>query len=156
MDACSNDRLRPSKYGGFAMRNHKISTPARSLTALVLALCLLLSMIPASALAAASVGSASSALTASTFKKYVKLTAETTFFTGEKSGTGSTVRVPAGTVCQLLTDDWYTASDKKEYYAVYYKNELYHVLRSNVKNEILTDAELDAWIRNDYWKRTTR
>ena len=136
------------------MKNTRMGARVRALTALVLALCLMLSAIPMTAFAAGSVGSKSSSLDYTSVKTYIKLSENTTFFTGEQYGEGSTVTGKKGEVYQLYTDDWYTSSDKKEYYSVYYNSKRYNVLRSDVKADIMTDAEVEAYIKNVLWKRT--
>ena len=102
-------RLRPSKYGGFAMRNQLKRTPARALRALVamlMVLCLFTGMVP-EAFAAQSVGSSSDDVSPSEVKTYIKLSASVPFFTGETSGTGTVINPIAGTVAQLVSTDWY-------------------------------------------------
>ena len=146
--------FRPQKYGGFAMRNVKTRTVIRSLTALVMALCLFTSMLPA-ALAAASAGDDPGYLKKSATKVYVKLTKETSFFTGVTSGTGTVVKVPAGSVCQLYSEDWYVPADKQEYYSVFYNSQRYNVLCADVKDAVMTAAELESYITGTIWKQTT-
>lgn len=122
--------------------------------ALLLALCVLITALPTAAWAASSVGTGPSSLTHSTTKVYIRLLGARTFFTGDTVGTGTTVTVPLGTVCQLVTDDYYTASDGKEYYSVYYQNKRYNVLRSEVQGDVLTAAQVIDYITNTIWKQT--
>lgn len=136
------------------MRNDKTRTLARSLTALVMTVCLLVSMLP-TALGASSVGNDPGYLTKPATRVYVKLAKEVTFFTGILKDTGTTVKVPAGTVCQLYSDNWYTASDNNEYYSIYYNSSRYNVLRSDVKDSILSSSELLSYIIENIWSKTT-
>lgn len=135
-------------------KNPTIASLGRALTALALAVCLLVSTLPA-ALAASSVGTTADQLTRSMAKTYVKLSRSVLFFTGSTYGLGSTISPAAGTVCQLYTDNWYTAPDGKEYYGVYYGNKRYNVLRSDVQADIMTDAALETYITGTLWKQTT-
>lgn len=127
---------------------------ARSLAALMLVICLLISLVP-SAFAGVQAGTKPSSLWSSTTKVYIKLSKSVQFFTGDTYGTGTKVYPAAGGVYQLYSDNWYTASDGLNYYSVYYFNERYNVLRSDVVNDILTDAQLDDYIRNTLWKQTS-
>ena len=138
------------------MRNQQTRTPARALRALVammMIVCLLTGMIPM-AFAAQKVGTSSSSVGASATKVYIKLSAATAFFTGEVSGSGTTIKPAAGTVCQLVSDDWYTGSDGKDYYSVYYLSTRYNVLKSDVEGDIMTAGELETYITGTLWKQT--
>lgn len=152
-------RLRPQKYGGFAMRNvqgtrRTFAAAPRAILALTMALCLLFSMLP-TAWAATSVGSKADSLTPSSSKVYVKLSKSVYFFTGETYGNGSLVIPAIGTVCQLVTDNYYTASDGLEYYGVYYMNTRYNALRSDIVGDIMTDSQLETYITGILWKQPT-
>lgn len=140
------------------MRNDTRRTFAqtmRSFVAFLLAVCLLVGMVPA-ALAAKSVGNKSGKLSPSSTKVYVKLSQAVSFFTGETTGKGAVVSVPAGTVCQLYSDNWYTSDDdSKEYYSVYYNNKRYNVLRDDVKDDVMTAEELETYVTGTMWKQTT-
>lgn len=125
----------------------------RPLLALMLAVCLLVTALPP-AWAASSVGSGPSSLSASATKVYVQLSRSVLFFTGDTYGNGYSVTAPIGTVCQLYTDNYYTASDGLQYFSVYYNNTRYNVLRSDVVNDILTDAQLESYITGTLWKQS--
>ena len=127
-----------------------LARAARSLAAITLVLCLMLSVI-STAFAGVNAGSKPSSLDSSSTKVYIKLSRAVQFFTGTTYGTGKTVTPSAGSVCQLYTDDWYTASDGLKYYSVYYNSERYNVLRSDVVNDVMTATELDNYIRNTLW-----
>jgi len=138
------------------MRNQLKRTPARalrSLAALMMVLCLIVGMIPM-AFAAESAGSKPGDLTPSETKVYIKLSNSVDFFTGELAGQGTVIKPVAGSVCQLISDDWYTGSDGKEYYGVYYLNKAYNVLKSDVAADIMTPAELETYITETLWKQT--
>lgn len=138
------------------MKNPKNPTRAslgRALTALTLAVCLLFSTLPA-ALAASQAGATADKLTRSTAKTYVKLSRSVLFFTGNTYGQGTTISPAAGTVCQLYTDDWYTASDGKNYHSVYYMNKRYNVLRSDIQNDMMSGTALDTYITDTLWKQS--
>jgi len=146
-------RPMPLQYGGFAMRNNMKSTFVRTahrLSALMLALCLVLSVF-STALAGVQAGSSPSSLVKSSIKVYIHLSRSVQFFTGSTYGTGRIVTPAAGGVYQLYTDDWYTASDGLSYYGVYYNSERYNVLRSDVANDVMTAEQLDSYIRNTLW-----
>ena len=149
-----NHRLRPQKYGGFTMKKDMRGFAAlRSVTALALVICLLLSAVP-TAFAATSAGSSASGLYASSTKTYIKVSKSVLFFTGELYGNGTLAQPAIGTVCQLVSDNWYTPSDGLNYYGVYYNNQRYNVLRSDVVNDIMTAAELEAYITGTLWKQS--
>ena len=139
------------------MRNQMKRTPAkalRSLLAMMMVLCLLTGTVSA-ALAAQSVGATHDYVSPSDVKTYIQLSAAVPFFTGVTEGTGTVITPVAGTVCQLVSPDWYTASDGKAYYSVYYLSQRYNVLKSNVEKDILTEAALNAYITGTLWKQTT-
>ena len=129
----------------------------RRVTALMLALCLCMGLVPA-ALSAESVGNTPAALTRSANKVFVQVPASgAVVFTGTTYGTGTQITLPAGTVCQLLTDNYYTVKDaanvETKYYSLYYNNSQYQVRCADVK--VLTDAELTTYIQNNIWKAAT-
>lgn len=141
------------------MRNdHRIertfAAAPRSLLALALAICLLFSSLPA-AFAASSAGSSASSLKPSSTKVYVKISKSVYFFTGETYANGSLVIPSIGAVCQLYTDDYYTASDGLEYYSVYYNNTRYNALRSDIQADIMSESDLETYITGTLWKQTT-
>lgn len=139
------------------MRNQMKRTPAkalRSLLAMTMVLCLLAGMVPV-AFAAQSVGATPDYVSPSSAKTYIKLSASVPFFTGVTEGTGTVITPVAGTVCQLVSPDWYTAADGKAYYSVYYLSQRYNVLKSNVEKDILTEDALNAYITGTLWKQTT-
>ena len=139
------------------MRNQMKRTPAGALKALVammMVLCLLVGMMPA-AFAAKSVGATPDYVSPSRAKTYIKLSAAVPFFTGTLSGTGTVITPVAGTVCQLVSDDWYTGSDGKAYYSVYYLSTRYNVLKSDVEKDIMTEDALNAYITGTLWKQTS-
>ena len=125
----------------------------RRMTALVLALCLCMGLVPA-ALSAESVGNTPAALTRSANKVFIQVPASgAVVFTGITYGTGTQITLPAGTVCQLLTDHYYTVTEggvATTYYSLYYNNSQYQVRCADVK--VLTDAELNTYIQNNIWK----
>ncbi len=126
----------------------------RALLSLALAVCLLFSMLP-TALGAVSAGRYPSDLTPSNTKVYIKLAAPVVFFTGDTYGVGTTVAPAAGTVCQLVTDDYYThPTDGREYYSVYYLSKRYNVLRSDVQGSIMSDADVTSYITGTVWTQT--
>ena len=125
----------------------------RSVTALALVLCMMLSLIPAG-LAASSVASSPSGLSASAVKTYIKLSKSVLFFTGSEYGDGTIIQPAVGSVCQLVSDNWYTPGDGLGYYGVYYNNQRYNVLRTDVMNDIMTAAELEAYITGTLWKQS--
>ena len=137
--------------------HHKGSGLMRRVTALMLALCLCMGLVPA-ALSAESVGNTPAALTRSANKVFVQVPASgAVVFTGTTYGTGTQITLPAGTVCQLLTDNYYTVKDaanvETKYYSLYYNNSQYQVRCADVK--VLTDAELTTYIQNNIWKAAT-
>lgn len=139
------------------MRNQMKRTSARalkSLMAMMLVLCLLVGMAPV-AFAAQSVGATPDYVSPSRVKTYIKLSAAVPFFTGTLSGTGTVITPVAGTVCQLVSDDWYTGSDGKAYYSVYYLSARYNVLKSDVEKDIMTEDALNTYITGTLWKQTT-
>ena len=139
------------------MRNQMKRTSARalkSLMAMMLVLCLLVGMAPV-AFAAQSVGATPDYVSPSRVKTYIKLSAAVPFFTGALSGTGTVITPVAGTVCQLVSDDWYTGSDGKAYYSVYYLSARYNVLKSDVEKDIMTEDALNTYITGTLWKQTT-
>ena len=125
----------------------------RRVVALALVLCLCIGLVPA-ANSAESVGDSPAKLTRSAKKFFVQVPANgAVFFTGATYGTGTQVTVAAGTVCQLVTDNWYTVGTgdaATKYYGVFYNNVQYQVRVGDVKK--LTDAELASYIENSIWK----
>lgn len=139
------------------MRNAtKRSTAAasRSVVALILALCLLMSSLPA-ALAATRAGMSSSALVTSATKKYALLSRSVLLFTGETYGEGSSFKAEAGTVLQLFTDDWYTGDDGLNYYSVYCNGRRYNALRTEVVNDVLSSGSLETYITGTLWNKAS-
>ncbi|MBE5814002.1 MAG: hypothetical protein E7320_02185 [Clostridiales bacterium] len=135
-------------------RNHqyKASGLVRRIIALALALCLCAGLIPAAS-GASSVGDSPAKLTRSAKKYFVQVPAAgAVFFTGNTYGTGTQITVAAGSVCQLVTDNFYTAG-KTNYYGVYYNSKQYQVRVADVT--LLTDAELTSYIENSIWKAGT-
>ncbi len=136
----------------FAMRNDTRGFAAlRSITALALVMCLLVTAFPADFARAASTPDQ---LVASNTKVYIKLSRSVLFFTGTTYGNGTLIQPAVGSVCQLYTDQWYTASDGLDYYSVYYMNKRYNVLRTDVAGDIMTAAQLDAYITGTLWKQS--
>ena len=128
--------------------NSKWLGRGRRLLTLVMALTILLAMMPQS-LAAVSVGSSSASLVDSTVKSFVQVPAAgANFFTGETSGTGTVVTVPAGSVWMLVTEDYYTV-DSVNYYGVYYDNKVHHVRCQDVI--LMSTADVHAYIKNTIW-----
>ena len=124
----------------------------RPLLALVLAVCLLVSALPTAW--ASSVGSGPSSLTRSTAPTYVKLSRSVLIFQGDTYGSGVSLTLPAGTVCQLYSENYYTASDGLQYYSLYYLNTRYNVLRTDIQGDIMTAAETETYITGTLWKQT--
>ncbi len=123
----------------------------RGVLSLLLALCLLFSAVPA-AMGASSAGQYAASLTPSSVKTYIRLSKAVMFFTGETYGTGLTVTPAAGTVWQLVTDNYYTSpTDGREYYGVYYQSARYNVLRSDVSGDVMSPADLTAYITGTLW-----
>lgn len=136
---------------------YKGSGVVRRVIALALALCLCMGLVT-DALAAKNVGKDPSALTRSAEKYFVQIPASgAVIFTGVTYGTGTQITVPAGTVCQLVTNNYYTVKDAAKnsvkYYALYYNNQQYQVRMNDVK--LLTDAELNTYIEDNIWKAGT-
>ena len=125
----------------------------RPLLALVLAVCLLVSALPTAW--ASSVGSGPSSLTRSTAPTYVKLSRSVLIFQGDTYGNGASLTLPAGTVCQLYSENYYTASDGLQYHSLYYLNTRYNVLRTDIQGDIMTAAEVETYITGTLWKQTT-
>jgi len=139
------------------MRNQLKRTSARalkSLAALVMIVCLLAGSVPM-AFAGQAVGTSSDSVDPSETKVYVKLSKAVPFFTGELANTGTIVKPAAGTVCQLVSDDWYTGSDKNAYYSVYYLSKRYNVLKTDVAADVMTAAQLETYITGTMWKQKT-
>lgn len=130
----------------------RFAAAARSALSLALAMVLLVTALPTAW--AQSVGSNASSLTRSNVKVYIKLSKQTTFFTGETYGTGSVVSVPANTVWQLVSENYYTVSGV-EYYGVYYNSKRFNVRRSDVQGDILSAADLETYITGTMWKLTS-
>ena len=139
------------------MRNQLKRTSARalkSLAALVMIVCLLAGSVPM-AFAGQAVGTSSDSVDPSETKVYVKLSKAVPFFTGELANTGTIVKPAAGTVCQLVSDNWYTGSDKNAYYSVYYLSKRYNVLKTDVAADVMTAAQLETYITGTMWKQKT-
>ncbi len=130
-------------------------TITRAGLSLMMAVCLLLSLIAPAGAATVSVGSTASSLTPSATKVYIQLSRSVLFFTGDLYGTGSTVTPTIGSVCQLVTNDFYTASDGLSYFGVYYMSQRYNVLRTDVLNDIMSASALETYITGTLWKQTT-
>ena len=128
------------------------ATAPRSLLALVLAVCLLVSALPTAW--ASSVGSGPSSLTRSAAPTYVKLSRSVLIFQGDTYGNGASLTLPAGTVCQLYSENYYTASDGLQYHSLYYLNTRYNVLRTDIQGDIMTAAEVETYITGTLWKQT--
>ncbi len=130
---------------------------ARRLMALAMVLCVLMGLVP-SALSAESVGNSPDSLTRSEKKYFVQVPASgAVFFTGATYGTGTQVTVAAGTVCQLVTDNYYSVTDASNvtttYYGVFYDNVQYQVRCSDVS--VLSEEQLTTYIENFIWKAGT-
>ncbi len=140
------------------VRNHRNAASGllRRAVALVLALCLCTGLVPV-ALSAESVGNSPANLTRSNQKYFIQVPASgAVFFTGSTFGTGTQITVAAGTVCQLVTDNYYTASEggvTTNYYGVFYNNVQYQVRCSDVT--LLSEADLNTYIENTIWKATS-
>ena len=157
MHICKSSSAQAVVNGGLAMRNQlktKTARAFRSLAALVMILCLLTGMLP-TAFAAQSVGASGDDVSPSKVKTYIKLSTAVPFFTGVTKATGTVVNPAVGSVCQLVSPDWYTAADGKAYYSVYYLNNRYNVLKSDVEKDILSEAALTAYITGTVWKQTS-
>lgn len=140
-------------------RNHQntASGMLRRMMALVLVLCLCTGLVPA-ALGATGVGNTSASVTRSAEAKFVQVPAAgAVIFTGETYGTGTQITVPAGTVCQLVSDNYYTVTGADNvttnYYCLFYNNKQYQVRVSDVT--LLSEADLNTYIQNSIWKAAT-
>ena len=140
-------------------RNHqtKASGLMRRIVALALALCLCTGLVPA-AMSAENVGSSPTGLTRSAKKYFVQVPASgAVFFTGATYGTGTQITVAAGTVCQLVTDNYYSVKDSAgvttKYYGVFYNNIQYQVRCADVS--VLSDTDLNNYIENTIWKASS-
>lgn len=137
-------------------QSYKASALLRRIIALAMALCLCAGLVPA-ANGAESVGNSPAKLTRSATKYFVQVPASgAVFFTGDTYGTGTQITMAAGTVCQLVSDNWYTVTKDgvaTNYYGVYYNNKQYHVRMNDVV--LLTDVQLNAYIENNIWKAGT-
>ena len=130
-------------------------TLTRAWVALMMAVCLTFSaLIPAGA-ASISAGSRPDNLTISGTKAYIRLSKSVLLFTGDTYGTGSTLAVTAGTVLQMYSEDFYTASDGLAYFSVYCNSQRYNVLRTDVLNDIMSAGELETYITGTLWKQST-
>ena len=138
------------------MRNAKKRSSAapRTVMALILALCLLMSSLPA-AFAATRAGMSSADLVESSTVKYAVLSRSVLLFTGETYGEGKTRTASAGEAVQLVTDDWYTGDDGLNYYSVYYGGTRYNALRTDLVNDVLSSAALETYVMNNLWKRSS-
>ncbi len=135
-------------------RNHqnKASGLMRRIIALALVLCLCVGLIPAAS-SAGSVGNSPASLTRSAKKYFVRVPSSgAVFFTGTTYGSGSQLTVAAGTVCQLVSDNYYTAGSVN-YYGVFYNSKQYQVRVADV--QLLSDEELASHIENTIWKAGT-
>ncbi len=93
---------------------------------------------------------ASSGVTPSTVKTYVKLPANVTLFTSEEeSGTGA-VTVNAGTWLQMVSTVTYT-KNSKTYCSLYYNNKQYNCIYDSVKGGIQTTDQLTTHITKELW-----
>jgi len=144
---------------GMDIRNETVKGVGvlRRIIALVLVLCFTAGLMPA-ALGADNVGTSSASLTRSAKKYFVQVPAAgAVFFTGDTYGSGSQVTVPAGTVCQLVTDNYYTATGSdaitSNYYSLYYNNTQYQVRCTDVV--MLSDDQLQSYIENSIWRAGT-
>lgn len=124
----------------------------RPLLALVLAVCLLVCALPTAW--ASSVGSGPSSLSRSTTPTYIKLSRSVLIFQGDTYGNGASLTLTAGTVCQLYSENYYTASDGLQYHSLYYLNKRYNVLRTDIQGDIMTSAEVESYITGTLWKQT--
>lgn len=118
-----------------------------------LALCLILTA--SVAFAGSSVGSTASSITPSSAKVFIQLSKSVTIFSGDKYNSGKTAVVGAGTVLQLVSDNYYTANDGLAYYSLYYKSTRYNVLYSDVNGDIMSTAEVADYIENKIWSATS-
>ena len=95
-------------------------------------------------------GNGTGSLTNSTTKIYFTVQADTLFYTGENATTTS-IDPLDGSVCQLYSANYYTSSDGKKYYSVYYNSKRYNVLKDKVDGHVFTETELTNYIRNIIW-----
>lgn len=84
--------------------------------------------------------SSSSGLVVSTDKTFVELTANTTLFLTESKPSSGGITVSAGTVLMMYSASTYTV-DGTEYCSVYYNNEKYNAVYSDLYLGILTSDE---------------
>ena len=57
-------------------------------------------------------------------------------------------------MCQLYSENYYTASDGLQYHSLYYLNTRYNVLRTDIQGDIMTAAETETYITGTLWKQT--
>lgn len=126
----------------------------RKSISLLLAICMLMAMAPASL--AASVGTTPASVTDSTTKSFVKLSSAVSVFTTTTLPTTGLVSVPSGTVLMLVSENTYTATDTNgisaEYGCLYYNNVRYNVLWSAVSSSILTSSAAESYITGTVWQ----
>ncbi|MDD3213832.1 MAG: peptidoglycan-binding domain-containing protein [Eubacteriales bacterium] len=95
---------------------------------------------------------ASSGVTPSTTKTYVKLTSDVTLFTSdEKSSTGA-VTVSSGTVLQMVSSETYTKNNVK-YCSLYYNNNKYNCVYADVSGGIMSTSALTTYITETLWPK---
>jgi len=139
-----------------------LNITARRGISLLLAICLLLSLLPAAfatdaqlnAAGASYAGDNPDKISPSAPKVYVKLPQATEIFTGATPGSGRTETVGSGTVLQLVANKYYTAGGVN-YYCLYYDNIVWSAQAGKVYQGILSDAQLTDYITGTLWKASS-
>ena len=103
--------------------------------------------------AATSVGNSPDYLAPSAAKTFVMLSKAVICFTGDTYGTGTQVTIPSGTVCQLVSTDFYAPADGRYYYSLYYNSLRYNVLMTDVQGDMMSDSALNNYITGTLWQQ---
>lgn len=107
-----------------------------------------------SAEAGISVGNSPNYLAPSTAKTFVMPSKAVLCFTGDTYGTGMQATIPAGSVCQLVSTDFYAPSDGRYYYSVYYNSTRYNALMTDLQGDIMSDSALTSYITGTLWQQS--
>ncbi|MCE5343410.1 MAG: peptidoglycan-binding protein [Eubacteriales bacterium] len=89
-------------------------------------------------------------ITPSTTKVYVQLGKDVTLFTSEETSTTGAVTVGVDTVLQMVSTETYT-KNTVVYCSLYYNNNKYNCVYSDVSGDIMTSAELTTYITGTLW-----
>jgi peptidoglycan hydrolase-like protein with peptidoglycan-binding domain len=93
---------------------------------------------------------ASTGVTPSTTKTYVKLSAAVTLFTSDEQSTTGAVTVDAGKVLQMVSSETYT-KNSVVYCSLYYNNTKYNCVYSDVSGDIMSSTALTTYITETLW-----